>query len=114
MVAIDVLFVNIFTFIVEDVNNMGISKGVSVFVVVDAVKVDTPVFLVKLGRVRPTVPKVLAGNTISSSGLAAEVISGVILAGFLVLGLLVYSGRLSCAAVGLEYEGKVSSKCSPW
>ena len=55
MVAIDVLFVNIFTFIVKDVNNMGISKGVSIFVVVDAVKVDTPVFLVKLDRVRPRV-----------------------------------------------------------
>ena len=86
---------------------MGISND-------DVVKVDTPLFLVKLGRVRPTVPKVLAGNTISSSGLAAEVISGVILAGFLVLGLLVYSGRRSCVAVGLEYEGKVFSKCSPW
>ena len=77
---------------------------------VDAVKVDTSVFLVKLGRVRPTVPKVLAWETISSPGLAAEVISGVILAGFLVLGLLVYSGRLSCVAEGLEYAGKVSSK----
>ena len=41
VVAIDVLFVMFCTFIVEDVNNMGISKGVSVFVVVDAVKVDT-------------------------------------------------------------------------
>ena len=71
-------------------------------------------FLVKLGRVRPTVPKVLAGKTISSPGLAAEVISGVILVDFLVLGLLVYSGRLSCVAVGLEYAGKVSSNCNPW
>ena len=82
---------------------MGISND-------DVVKVDTPVFLVKLGRVRPTVPKEQAGNTISSPGLASEVISGVIL----VLGLLVYSGRRSCVAVCLEYEGKVSSNCSAW
>ena len=61
MVEIDSLFVKIFTFIVEDVNNMGISNGVSIFVVVDAIKVDTPVFLGKLGRVTPTVPKVLQG-----------------------------------------------------
>ena len=52
---------------------MGISTVVSVFVVVHAVKVDTPVFLVKLDRVRPRV-----WENYITPGLAGEVISGVI------------------------------------